>query len=93
MQCEFPIYRITTGYFLLTRPWGSLVPLIITRLMLSLKKAASSPELMWSSNFPSSRTESVRFAQHTVGEAGWGGDIAPPRMESIKLARHTIGGT
>ena len=41
-------YRIKLHTFL-TLPWDSLVPSMITRLILSLKKAAISPDSVWSS--------------------------------------------
>ena len=57
----------------------SLMPLMITRLIISLKKAIEAPDQMWS---VPSQVESVRFARGMVGEAGHqaGGDIP---LESI----------
>jgi hypothetical protein len=42
------------------------VPLMVTRLMLSLKKAANAPTSVWSlADAP--QPGSVRFAHHTIG--------------------------
>ena len=51
----------------------SLVPLMITRLVLSLKKAANSPDYRWSSDVIP-ELESARFANRTFGETGYEGD-------------------
>ena len=51
------------------------MPLMITRLIISLKKAVEAPELVWSGD---SQVESVRFARGMVGgtEHQDGGDIS-----------------
>ena len=52
------------------------MPLMINRLILSLKKAGSSPDTMWSTTV--GQPENLRFAQRTIGgsERRDGGDIA-----------------
>ena len=62
-------------HILLTLPWDSLMPIMITRLILSLKKAVNSPNSV--SSGPG-RLETVRLARCTVGgtERVRGGDVA-----------------
>ena len=50
--------------------------MMITRLMLSLKKAANASRSVWVSNHSSRTVETIRFAQQTIGGAEYGGDIA-----------------
>ena len=59
-------------HILLTLPWDSLVPMMITRLILSLKKAVHSL------SSGAGRLETIRFAQSTVGGTNRvrGGDMA-----------------
>ena len=62
---------VSLGFF-------SLMPLMITRLIISLKKAVEDPDQMWSAP---SQVESVRFARRTVGGTEYpAGDIP---LESI----------
>ena len=51
------------------------MPLMITRLIISLKKAVEAPMQMWNGT---SKGESVRFARGTIGGTEYqaGGDIA-----------------
>ncbi|KAF9643927.1 hypothetical protein BDM02DRAFT_3191081 [Thelephora ganbajun] len=46
-----------------------LIPLMVTRLILSLRKAATSPQSLWSSS-DIAQMESVGFADHTIGGTG-----------------------
>ena len=48
---------------------------MVTRLILSLRRAAKTPDSIWGSNYPS-RMESLRFAHPTVVETEFGEDIA-----------------
>ena len=70
-------YRIKL-HILLTLPWDSLAPVIITRLILSLKKAVSSI------SSGAGRLETVRFAQRTIGgtDRVIGGDMALRNLSS-----------
>ena len=52
------------------------MPLMVTRLMLSLKKAADAPVSVWGSNYPSWTVETARVAQQTIGGTEWATDIA-----------------
>ena len=53
-----------------------LVPLMITRLILSLKKVANPQDSIWSLSGAGQR-ETIRFARYTIsGAEGGGGDIA-----------------
>ena len=45
-------------------PWGSLAPLVITRLIVSLKKAVNPSDSVWSAG----RLATVGFAQRTIGD-------------------------
>ncbi|KAF9783419.1 hypothetical protein BJ322DRAFT_1070696 [Thelephora terrestris] len=72
--------------FQLTWLWGSLVPLMITRLMLSLKKAANTPGPIWGTN---GQLESVRFARRTFGGTERRNDdiaMRPLTSEAINLS-------
>ena len=68
------------------------MPLMISRLMLSLKKAADAQCSIWGSNYSRPIVESVRFAHQTIGGTEWVADIAPSRMESARFSRRMIGG-
>ena len=72
-------------------PWGSIVPIMITRLMLSLKKAANSQYSVWGSNYSRPTVESARFAHQKSGGTEWVADIAPSRMESARFSHRVIG--
>ena len=72
-------------------PWGSIVPIMITRLMLSLKKAANAQRSVWGSNYSRPTVESVRFAHQTIGGTEWVADIAPSRTESARFSHRVIG--
>ena len=50
------------------------MPLAVTRLVLSLKKAANSPGSLWSLS-GTGQIESARFARRTVGGTERGGNI------------------
>ncbi|KAF9643489.1 hypothetical protein BDM02DRAFT_3264071 [Thelephora ganbajun] len=71
-----------------------LIPLMVTRLILSLKKAAnpSYSQSLWGSN-NTAQVESARFAHHTIGgtERG-GGDIVLRHLSTDKsgLARSRV---
>ena len=55
---------------------------MITRLILSLKKAANSPSMVWSSG-GTGQVDSVRFARRTAGGAERGsGDIVLRHLSS-----------
>ena len=66
--------------------------MMITRLMLSLKKAANALCLAWTSNHPGQTVESVRFAQQTIGGTEHVDDLAPSGMESARFSHRVIGG-
>ena len=53
-------------------PWDSLAPIMITRLIISLKKAANPLESVWSAG----QMASVRFARRTIGGSERGGAVA-----------------
>ena len=56
------------------------MPIMVTRLMLSLKKAANSP--VWSFG-DTGRLESIRFARNTIGGTNVaGGNISLGRVSS-----------
>ena len=65
---------------------------MITRLMLSLKKAASGPTLVRDPNHPSQTVESVRFAQQTIGGTEYVGDITRFRMERARFSHRVVSG-
>ena len=65
--------------------------MMITRLMLSLKKAARAPSSIWGSTHPS--WASIRFVQQTTGGTGYVRDAGPSRTESVNLSHRAIGGT
>ena len=73
-------------------PWGSIVPLMISRSMLSLKKTANAQSSVWGLNHSCWTVESVRYAQQTIGGTECVGDIAPSRMESARFSHRVIGG-
>ena len=57
--------------------WDSFIPLAINRLILSLKKARSSPDTIWSTIF--GQPEIIGLPQRTIGGSerrGDGGGIA-----------------
>lgn len=66
---------------------------MITRLILSLKKAAKTSNWIWGSNHPSRVMDSAMLANHTIGGTDYGADIAPPGVGSVKASHRTIGGT
>ena len=49
----------------------SMMPLMVTRLILSLKKAANSPSTIWSAG----QVSSMMFARRTIGGTEHGGDV------------------
>ena len=51
------------------------MPLMATRLILSLRRAANTPGSIWGSNYPS-RMESLKFAHPSVVGTECGEDIA-----------------
>lgn len=53
-------------------PWGSLAPLMITRLIVSLKKAVKPQDSIWSAG----RLASVRFARYSIGGSERGDGVA-----------------
>ena len=59
----------------------SLMPLMVTRLVISLKKAVEAPEQMWNGI---SKVENVRFARGTIGGTEYqaGGDVALGNISS-----------
>ena len=66
--------------------------MMITRLMLSLKKAANALGSAWTSNRPGQTVESARFAQQTIGGTEHVDDITPSGMESARFSHRIIGG-
>ena len=52
------------------------MPLMGTRLILSLKKTAKTPETVWSAG----RVPSIRFARRAIGDTEHGGDVIPLRF-------------
>ena len=62
------------------------MPLMVARLILSLKKAANAQSSVWGRTI-----ESARFAQQTIGGTEWVADIAPSPMESVRFSHHVIG--
>ena len=85
LQRNYPVslaHRIKFN-ILLTLFWDSLMPSMITRLVLSLKKAAISPDSVWS-GAGTSRTGTAMFFQGTVGgtERTNGGDVALSNLSS-----------
>jgi len=50
------------------------MPLLITRMILSLKKAANSPDSVWSSGGAAQPRSTVVFSHHTIGGSERGGD-------------------
>ena len=81
MRCEsYTLHR--APHTRLTLPWDSLVPLMITRLILSLKKAANPQASIWSLS-GTGQLETARFASHTIGGTeGEGGDIVLGHLSS-----------
>ena len=69
------------------------MPMMITRLMLSLKKAASTPRWVSSSIHPSWAADNARYAERTVGGTECVRDAAPLRTETAKFSHRVIGGT
>lgn len=64
------------------------MPLMATRLMLSLKRAARSPDSVWSLN-SAAPSETLRFAHHTIGGTDRGDDgIALKHLSSKGKALH-----
>jgi hypothetical protein len=47
------------------------MPIMITRLILSLKKATTTPGTMWSAG----QVSSIKFARRTIGGTEGGGDV------------------
>ena len=47
------------------------MPLMITRLILSLKKIAKTPDPVWSAD----QVPSIKFARRTIGGTERGGDV------------------
>jgi hypothetical protein len=47
------------------------MPLMVTRLILSLKKAAKTPDTIWSAG----QVPSMNFARRTIGGTDRGGDV------------------
>ena len=54
-----PTHAIDRRY----RPTGSTMPLMVSRLILSLKKTANSSSTVWSAG----QVSSIKFARHTIG--------------------------
>ena len=52
------------------------MPLMVTRLILSLKKTAKTPDTIWSAG----RVPSIKFARRTIGDTEHGGDAIPLRF-------------
>ena len=50
---------------------GSIMPLTVVRLILSLKKTANSPSTIWSAG----QVSSIMFARCTIGGTECGGDV------------------
>ena len=48
-----------------------IMPFMVTRLILSLKKAANSPSTIWSAG----QVSGMMFAQRTIGGTEHGGDV------------------
>ena len=69
------------------------MPLMATRLTLSLKKATSKQSTTWGPNFPSQAAENAKFGNHTVGGMEYGTDIALHPAESVGVSHRTIRGT
>ena len=63
------------------------MPLMVARLILSLKKAANAQSSVWGRTI-----ESARFAHQKSGGTEWVADIAPSRMESARFSHRMIGG-
>ena len=57
----------------------SMVPVMVTRLILSLKEAAVSPGSIWTAG---QLVTTVRFAERTVGGSGRRGDISLKDLSS-----------
>ena len=68
-----PVHCLVSGPWL-TLPWDSLIPLMVTRLILSLKKAANYPGSIWDSSV--GQLETAVFAQRTIGGSERGGNVA-----------------
>ena len=51
----------------------SMIPLMVTRLILSLKKAAKSPSTIWSAD----QVSTIMFARYTIGGSERRGDNIP----------------
>ena len=66
--------------------------MMITRLVISLRKAASALGLAGTANHPFQTVEGVRFAQQTIGGTEYVDDITPSGMESARFSRRVIGG-
>jgi len=77
---------------LLTLLWDSLMPSMITRLILSLKKAAISPNSLWSSTGVG-QLGTVIFSQRTVGrtERFRGGGVVPRNLSSVGTSGRSWG--
>ena len=54
------------------------MPVMVTRLILSLKKAAVSPNAVWTAG----QLDTMRFAEHTMGGSGRRGDISLKDLSS-----------
>jgi len=60
-----------------------LIPMMVTRLMLSLRKAAVAPDSTWSLS-GTTEQESAKFARDTTGTERGGGDI---RLRDVSAVR------
>jgi len=77
MRCEF--YTLYRALYRTLR--DSLIPLMVTRLILSLRKAANPQDSIWSRG--TGQVDTVRFARDAVsGTEGGGGDIALGHLSS-----------
>ena len=50
---------------------SSIMPLLVSRLIISLKKTANSPSMVWSAG----QVSSIGFARRTIGGTEHGGDV------------------
>ena len=63
---------------------GSVMPVVVTRLIISLRKTASSPSTIWSAG---QAVSTVSFAQHTIGGSEHGIDLP---LRSIVGKRRSV---
>lgn len=65
MQCKSTTRLVELRVLNSHEPGGSLLPIMVTRLMLSLKRVANSPGSMWSFH-NTVQPDTIRFAGHTM---------------------------